>query len=79
MLLTEPNHQFNELKKIQCPVLVMAGEKDVIKINHTKGIAENILKSTLLIAPKESHFFPVENPKDFNEIVLNFLKGGKVK
>jgi pimeloyl-ACP methyl ester carboxylesterase len=76
MLLTEPKHQFDELNKIQCPVLVMAGEKDVIDINHTRGIARNIPKSTILIAPSESHFFPVENPKDFNTIVLDYLKKG---
>lgn len=79
MLLTEPNYQFNELRKIQCPVLVMAGEKDVIKIGHTKGIADNIPKSTMLIAPKESHFFPVENPKEFNKIVLDYLTQGELK
>jgi pimeloyl-ACP methyl ester carboxylesterase len=75
MLLTEPKHQFYELKKIQCPVLVMAGEKDDIMIGHTKGIAENIPKGTMVIAPNQSHYFPVENPNSFNTIVLNFLKG----
>lgn len=74
MLLTEPKYQFGELKTISCPVLVMAGENDAILIGHTKGIAENITKGTLLIAPKQSHFFPVENPVEFNKIILNFLR-----
>ena len=74
MLLTEPNYTFGDLKRIQCPVLVLAGEQDLIKENHTKGIATNIPKGTLLIAPKESHYFPVNNPKSFNKMVLDYLQ-----
>lgn len=74
MLLTEPRHSFEELKNIKCPVLVIAGEKDVIKEEHTKAIAANIANSTLMIAPKETHYFPSENPKDFNAAVINFFK-----
>lgn len=74
LLLTEPKHSFEELKIIQCPVLVVAGEKDVIKEAHTKAIAANIPNSTLLIASKETHYFPSENPKVFNAAVIEFLK-----
>lgn len=74
LLLTEPNHTFDELKSIQCPVLVIAGEKDMIRENHTTAIAAHITKGTLLIAPKETHYFPVENPKVFNAAVIDFLK-----
>lgn len=73
LLITEPNHTFNDLKNIKCPVLVMAGEKDIIKVNHTKGIAANIPKGTLYIAPKQTHYFPQENAEAFNKIVKDFL------
>jgi pimeloyl-ACP methyl ester carboxylesterase len=74
MLLNEPKYTFPDLNKITCPVLVMAGEKDVIKEAHTKGIASNIKNSTLNILKKATHELPQENPKLFNEIVLEFLK-----
>jgi pimeloyl-ACP methyl ester carboxylesterase len=74
LLLTEPKYSFEELKKISCPVLVMAGQKDIIKENHTKSIAQNIVNSVLLIVPKETHYYPTENAKAFNETVLKFLK-----
>jgi pimeloyl-ACP methyl ester carboxylesterase len=74
LLLTEPKHTFEELNIISCPVLVLAGEKDVIKENHTKSIASNIGKSTLVIAPKETHYYPTENAKAFNATILEFLK-----
>lgn len=74
LLLTEPKHSFEELKVIQCPVLVVAGEKDIIKEGHTKSIAANIPNSTLLIGPGETHYFPSENPKVFNAAVIDFFK-----
>jgi pimeloyl-ACP methyl ester carboxylesterase len=77
MLLEEPKHSFEELKNIQCPVMVVAGEKDDILEPHTKGIAANIKKSKLYIAAKETHYFPQQNAKAFNELVLNFLEDNK--
>lgn len=74
LLLTEPKHKFEDLKIISCPVLVLAGEKDVIKENHTKSIAASISKSKLLIAPKETHYYPSENSKAFNTTVIDFFK-----
>jgi pimeloyl-ACP methyl ester carboxylesterase len=73
LLLTEPRHHFEELKNIHCPVLVMAGEKDVIKEPHTQAIAAAIASSTLLIARKETHYYPTENAKAFNAAVLDFF------
>ncbi|SHN33617.1 alpha/beta fold hydrolase [Chitinophaga sp. CF418] len=73
MMLTEPRYSFDDLKVIHCPVLVMAGEKDLIKPAHTKQIAEHIPGSTLLIAPKETHYYPAENAASFNKTVLGFL------
>jgi pimeloyl-ACP methyl ester carboxylesterase len=74
LLLTEPKHRFDELKTISCPVLVLAGEKDIIKEEHTKSIASSIYNSTLIIAPKETHYYPWENASAFNKTVLDFLK-----
>lgn len=74
LLLTEPKHRFEDLKIISCPVLVIAGQKDVIKENHTRSIAENIRNSKLIIAPKETHYYPTENSKAFNATAIEFLK-----
>jgi len=74
LLLTEPKHQFEELQVINCPVLVMAGEKDIVKEGHTKGIAANIKKGSLLIVPKEKHEYPSDKPNEFNKTVLEFLQ-----
>lgn len=73
LLLTEPRHRFDELAVIRCSVLVMAGEKDVIREEHTRQIAAHIPHSQLLIFPGGTHYEPAEHPDVFNKAVLDFL------
>ncbi|MGK6351303.1 alpha/beta fold hydrolase [Parapedobacter sp. DT-150] len=73
LLLSEPNRVYDDLRVIRCPVLVMAGENDIIKAAHTRGIAAHIPNSTLYIAPGEDHYFPMNNPAEFNRVVREFL------
>lgn len=73
LLLTEPNRVYEDLRAIHCPVLVMAGENDIIKEAHTRGIVAHLPNGTLHIAAGEDHYFPVNNPSAFNEVVLDFL------
>ena len=73
LLLTEPKHTFEELASISCPVLVMAGEKDVVKEVHTIGIASHITNASLLIVPKATHELPWEDAPYFNKKILEFL------
>lgn len=76
LLVEEPNHNFSELHAIQCPVMVMAGENDIILEKHTKGIAANIPHSKLYIVPKGTHEFPGEMPELFNAAAIQFLQNG---
>lgn len=55
MMENEPNISLEELQSIKIPVHILAGEKDVIKEEHTKMIAENIPNSTLEILAGENH------------------------
>lgn len=74
LLLHEPNIKAEDLEKIACPVLVMAGSNDVIKQSHTELIAGKIKRSKLVIFEKGSHYEPWEHPERFNKTVLDFLK-----
>jgi pimeloyl-ACP methyl ester carboxylesterase len=51
----------------------MAGEKDFIKEQHTKLIAEKLANSQLVIFKKSGHEAPREIPEVFNKTVLNFF------
>lgn len=73
LMINEPQLNFNDLKRIQCPVLVVAGEKDMIKTTHTKMIAVSLSDAELKIIPGADHFCAFKQDQIFNEIVLNFL------
>jgi len=73
LLINQPNIETSELGKIKAKVLVMAGDKDVIKNKHTVEIFENIPEAHLCIMPGETHYTPKENPELFNKIVDEFL------
>ena len=73
LLLNQPTIDTAELSKIKANVLVMAGDRDVIKNEHTVEIFENIPNAHLCIMPGETHFTPKENPGLFNRIADEFL------
>lgn len=73
MMIDEPNISIDELKKIIIPVHVLAGEKDVIKLEHTKLIANNINNSTLEIIKGESHSSYIVNSDKIFEIIEKYL------
>jgi pimeloyl-ACP methyl ester carboxylesterase len=74
LLLHYPNWQPADLTAIRAPVLVMAGEKDIIKRSHTLLIASSIAGAQVQFLPGLTHYAPQENPLLFNEAVLRFLQ-----
>lgn len=74
LLLKEPNIPAQNLNTITIPVLVLAGEDDVILKEHTQEIARNIPKSSILLLENATHYAPQEQPEAFNSNVLSFLK-----
>lgn len=73
MMIKEPNISLEELKKIVIPTYVLAGEKDVIKKEHTKLIAENISHSKLKIVPNENHGSYIIHSEKLYEIIKEFI------
>lgn len=74
LLLNQPHISNGDLKKIQAQTLVMAGDRDIIKTEHTVHIFDEIKRSNLLIVPGATHFLLAEEPKRFNRIVREFLE-----
>ncbi|OSY87382.1 hypothetical protein WH52_11785 [Tenacibaculum holothuriorum] len=73
LLLNQPNITHTELQKITAPVLLMIGDRDIIKNEHAVEIFDNIKKSQLCIMPGTNHGAPRNNAKMFNEIANIFL------
>lgn len=73
LVLEQPNIKIDQLKKITSSVLVMAGEKDIVKYEHTRLISSSISQSKLYIFSKGDHYIPIKQPKDFNDVVVKFM------
>lgn len=69
-----PNLKYEDLSVIKSKTLIMAGDHDEIKNEHTLKMFEAIPGAQLAIVPNANHYLPSNNPKLFNEIVLRFLK-----
>ncbi len=73
LLAEQPNIPVADLSKIQVPVLVIAGDKDIIKEVHTLEIYQHIPRAQLCIMPGETHYAPASSPELFNDIVNKFI------
>lgn len=62
-----------DLKKLNRPTLVIAGERDSIKISHTVALAEILPDAELEIVPHVGHTLAKKQPEVFNRRVLQFL------
>jgi len=71
---SEPDISMEEIKKIQCPVLVMAGDDDVIRHAHTIELFEALPLGQLAIVPGTSHILPKEKPGLVNLVITEFLE-----
>jgi 3-oxoadipate enol-lactonase len=65
------------LSEITQPVLVVAGTEDVISpAAEMREFAEQIPKAEFVAIERAGHLSPMEQPAQFNEIVLQFLAKG---
>ena len=72
LMVNDPNVRPEELARIQRPTLVVAGDRDMIREQHTRLIAQSIPGAELVLLPGD-HFVANKNPGAFNEAVLRFL------
>ena len=55
MMLTEPDITNTELQRIRAKTLCVVGEKDVVKVEHTREFAEQIPDSRIVVMPRQTH------------------------
>ena len=73
LMVNDPNVNLEELSRIQNQTLVIAGDNDMIKDQHTRLIAQSIPGAELCIL-QGNHFIANKNPQSFDEAVLRFLR-----
>ena len=73
LMIHEPNIPARRLRTITAPVLILAGEHDMIKDRHTKFIHTSLSHSSLAIIPKANHFVFDRPANQVNQIIKTFL------
>lgn len=73
IMLTQPGISEGDLNKIKSPVLVIAGDRDVIKSDHTEFLSKQIPNAEKKIYNDTTHMVPFEKPDQLNSDILNFL------
>jgi pimeloyl-ACP methyl ester carboxylesterase len=69
----QPNISLQQLHAIQCPSLIIGGDHDLIRVEHTVLIAQNIPKSYLWIVPNSGHATLIEHKDEFNKQADDFF------
>lgn len=72
LMLTQPNITVKDLNAIKIPVLLTAGENDLVKTTHTYAIAKHIRNCQTLILSKENHDSYVIHNTLLYEIIMSF-------
>lgn len=70
---TQPNIPFDALHAIGCPCLIICGDHDLISIEHTVKIFQNIPNAELWVVPSSGHATLVQHADDFNRTVNDFF------
>jgi pimeloyl-ACP methyl ester carboxylesterase len=79
IMLTEPHIEASALASIAAPTLVLAGDHDLIRLEHVVDIYNHLPNSQLVIFPNATHMIPFDDPATFNGAVDRFLRTPFVK
>lgn len=73
MMLNEPDIDPASLAVIPCPALVTVGDKDLISVEHTHLISDNIPNAELVVVKNATHSsFIKKNPR-MGRLLLDFM------
>lgn len=74
MMLKEPDIDPEALAAIPCPALVTVGSKDLISVEHTKLISDNIPDSELVVFEGASHSSYIKRNPRLGRCMLDFMQ-----
>lgn len=73
MWSSSPTWSSEDLSRIACPVLLMLGDRDIVRLDHAAEALDALAQAQLCVIPGATHFVPVEKPDLVNRIILDFL------
>ncbi|HLX34504.1 MAG TPA: alpha/beta hydrolase [Candidatus Limnocylindrales bacterium] len=74
-IATQPLLSPAELHRIDCPALVVCGDRDpFVPVEHAAGLARQLPRGRLFVAPDCGHEVMVKKPGLFNEAMAGFYR-----
>jgi len=73
MMLSEPDIKPEDLRVIPCPALVTVGDKDLISVDHTRLISDNIPNSELVVVKNATHSSFIKRSPRMGRLLIDFL------
>ena len=73
LMANQPNIDPKQLAKITAPTLVLSGDQDLIRLDHTVAIFNALPNAELAVFPNSTHAVPIDDPDLFNATVEQFL------
>ena len=73
LMANQPNIPLKALAAITAPTLVISGDQDLIRLEHTVAMFNALPNAELAVFPNSTHALPIDDPEAFNATVERFL------
>ncbi|MEV5648389.1 alpha/beta hydrolase [Nocardia sp. NPDC052254] len=73
----EPEIPLTDVARITAPTLIMQGDGDWVRVEHSALLARTVADAQLAVVPGTSHALPLEKPEVVNTLLLDFLKADR--
>lgn len=74
MARTEPALTVADLTAVSTPTLVLVGDDDLVRVDHTVALYEALPEAQLAVIPGASHAVPVERPAEVAAAIVGFFE-----
>lgn len=74
MMMNEPTMTAEDMQTISCPALILSGDGDLIRAEHTQLIGENIPQGEWQIVPNADHGSYIYHSTRIGDLLLEFFK-----
>jgi len=77
LMLSGPYITADDLKAVTIPTVVFYGEKDIVKLEDSQIVVDNVADGKLVIIPKENHGSYIEDNEKLHNILKDYLPIGE--
>ena len=74
MMLNEPTMTAEDMQTISCPALILSGDSDLIRPEHTQLIGESIPSGEWMIVPNADHGSYIYHSPRIGHLLLDFFE-----